>query len=62
MYGSREATISKGLLQVTRYADRCGAEPMYLLIFDREKGKSWDEKIVTDTVEHQGRKVTVFGM
>ena len=62
VYGSREATISKGLDQVTRYADRCGAEEVYLLIFDRDKKKSWDDKIFTDTIDHQGRKVTVFGM
>jgi len=47
---------------VSRYADRCGAEEVYLLIFDREKGKSWDEKIFTDTIEYEGSKVTVFGM
>jgi len=62
VYGSREATIKKGLDQVTRYADRCGAEEVYLLIFDRDKKKSWDDKIFTDTIDHQGRKVMVFGM
>jgi hypothetical protein len=55
-------TISKGLVQVTKYADRCGAEEVYLLIFDRDKNKSWDEKIFTETIEHQGRMVAVFGM
>ncbi|HOW04566.1 AAA-like domain-containing protein [Methanospirillum hungatei] len=62
VYGSRKATISKGLDQVTRYADRCGAEEVYLLIFDRDTKKSWDEKIFTEMIEHQGRKVTIFGM
>ena len=62
VWGSREATISKGIDQVTRYADQYGAEEVYLLIFDREKKKTWDEKIFTDTIEHQGRKVTVLGM
>jgi hypothetical protein len=62
VYGSREVTISKGLVQVTKYADRCGAEEVYLLIFDRDKNKSWDEKIFTETLEHQGRMVAVFGM
>ena len=62
VYGSREVTISKGLVQVTKYADRCGAEEVYLLIFDRDKNKSWDEKIFTETIEHQGRMVAVFGM
>ncbi|MBN1168013.1 MAG: ATP-binding protein [Methanospirillaceae archaeon] len=62
LQGSREATIGKGLAQVTRYADRCKAEEVYLLIFDREKEKSWNEKIFTLTVEHEGMQVTVFGM
>lgn len=62
VYGSREATITKGLDQVTRYADQCGAEEVYLLIFDRKRGKSWEEKIFTDMIEHEGRQVTVFGM
>jgi hypothetical protein len=60
--GSREATISKSLVQVARYADRCGAEEMYLLIFDRDKEKNWEEKVFTDTIEHEGMQVTVFGM
>ncbi len=60
--GSREATIGKGLAQVSAYAGRCGAEEAYLLIFDREREKSWDEKIFTLTVEHEGIPVTVFGM
>ncbi|ABD40076.1 conserved hypothetical protein [Methanospirillum hungatei JF-1] len=62
VYGSREATIQKGLDQVTRYADRFGAEEVYLLIYDRKKGKSWEKRIFTDTIEHEGRQVTVFGM
>lgn len=62
VYGSREATISKGLEQVTRYADRCGAEEIYLLIFDRDKKKNWEEKIFTDLIEYEGKEVTVFGM
>ena len=62
VYGSREATINKGLDQVTRYADRCGAQEIFLLIFDREKKKSWEEKIFTDLIEYEGRQVTVFGM
>ncbi|OQA55507.1 MAG: hypothetical protein BWY45_02195 [Euryarchaeota archaeon ADurb.Bin294] len=60
--GSREKTIYNGLGQVTGYADRCGAEEVYLLIFDREKEKSWDEKIFFETIEHDGWQVTIFGM
>lgn len=60
--GSREATISRGLDHVTRYADQCGAEEVYLLIFDRDSTKNWDEKIFTDTIEHEGKQVSVLGV
>ena len=62
LYGSREATINKGLSQVVSYADRCNADETYLIIFDRTKGKSWDEKIFTEEAEENGRTVTVLGM
>lgn len=35
---------------------------MFLLIFDREKKENWDEKIFSDTIEYQGKQITVFGM
>jgi len=60
--GSREKTVTKGVTQVTRYADRCGPEEVYLIIFDRDKEKSWDEKIFCETVEHDKWRVIVFGM
>jgi len=60
--GSREATIKNGLDQVVRYADQCGAEEVYLLIFDRDTKKNWDEKICTSTIEHGGVQVKILGM
>jgi hypothetical protein len=60
--GSRETTIRKGLSQVAGYADRCNAEEVYLLIFNREPGKKWDEKIFSETLEHDGTRIMVFGM
>ncbi len=62
VWGSREATMSKGIEQVARYADRCGAEEVYLLIFDQKKGMSWEEKIFTEMVDQEGMHITVFGM
>jgi hypothetical protein len=60
--GSREATIKSGTVQVAGYADRCGAEEVYLLIFDRDPGRNWEQKIFTDVVEHNRTQVTVLGM
>ena len=62
MKGSREATISSGVTQVLKYADSCGADEVYLVIFDKTKKKSWDKKIFTETREKDGVPVTVFGM
>ena len=45
-----------------KYADTCGADEVYLVIFDKTKKKSWDKKIFTGTREEDGIPVTVFGM
>jgi hypothetical protein len=37
--------IREGLEQINRYMDSCGAAEGWLVIFDRDKSKSWDEKI-----------------
>ena len=60
--GLREATITSGVTQVLKYADSCGADEVYLVIFDETKKKSWDRKIYTETREQGGVTVTVFGM
>ena len=62
MRGTREATISSGVTQVLKYADSCGADEVYLVIFDKTKKMSWDKKIFTETREQDGSSVTVFGM
>ena len=62
MRGSREATITSGVTQVLNYADSCGADEVYLVIFDKTKKKSWDKKIFAETRELDGVPVTVFGM
>jgi hypothetical protein len=62
LYGSREATVNKGLSQVVSYADRCNADETYLITFDRSKNRRWDEKIFTEEAEENGRNVTVPGM
>jgi hypothetical protein len=37
--------VREGLEQLDRYIDACGASVGWLVIFDRDKNKSWDEKI-----------------
>jgi hypothetical protein len=62
MRGSREATMSSGVTQVLKYADSCGADEVYLVIFDRSTKKRWGQKIFTETREQGGVPVTVLGM
>ena len=59
--GSRVATIESGLSQVIRYADTCGADEVYLVIFD-QTDESWEEKIFTETRVIDGVSVRIFGM
>jgi len=61
-YGTREATVIKGLSQVVKYADRCGAEEIYLIVFDRSKNKNWGDKIFTKDMICGEKEVTVLGM
>jgi hypothetical protein len=60
--GSREKTIQAGMTQVLGYADTCGADEVYLIVFDRTMGKLWDDKIFRDVREIGERKVLVWGM
>ncbi|MDR0939080.1 MAG: ATP-binding protein, partial [Mediterranea sp.] len=61
--GDQEKTIRKGLEQTSEYMDRCpaGAEAHFIL-FNRDKGADWDEKLWHRTEEYRGRTVTVWGM
>ena len=44
------------------YADSCGADEVYLIIFDRSTKKRWGQKIFTEIREQDGVPVTIFGM
>ncbi len=57
-----EATLAEGLAQTADYADRCGANEAYLIIFDRRPGKSWDERIWHRTEQSAGHAIGVWGM
>ncbi|MCP4686802.1 MAG: ATP-binding protein [Desulfobacterales bacterium] len=61
-YGDTEKTIAEGLDQTWRYMDKCGAEHGSLVIFDKRKSVSWEEKIFRREEEYKGRKITVWGM
>jgi hypothetical protein len=60
--GTAKRAKTDGLAQMARYMDESGAKEGWLVIFDRDPGKSWDEKI-TWTAESlpDGGMVQVVG-
>ncbi len=61
-YGDTEKTIAKGLEQTWEYMDKCGAADGNLVIFDKRKNKTWEEKIFRRQEEYKGHKIMVWGM
>ena len=58
-YGGR--TEQDGLEQLGAYMDQVGEKEGWLVIFDRDSGKTWDEKIYRKTVETPHGKIHVLG-
>ncbi|MCP4151251.1 MAG: ATP-binding protein, partial [bacterium] len=61
-YGKLETTIKKGLEQTRDYMDTCGTGEGYLLVFDREPEKTWEEKIFKQARRCRDADIPVFGM
>lgn len=61
-YASTAKTIENGLKQTRDYMDKCGTDQGFLLIFDRRKTVSREEKSFTKTHTVKGVKITVYGM
>ncbi|MCP4111844.1 MAG: ATP-binding protein [Desulfobacteraceae bacterium] len=61
-YGSLDSTIEEGAEQTRNYMDKCGTDEGHLVIFDRNPGRSWDEKIFTREKEVHGKKIQIWGM
>jgi len=57
-----EQTIEKGLQQISAYMDRAGTEDGHLVIFDRDKDKSGDNKIFDREETYLDKKINVWGM
>ncbi|MCK4417453.1 MAG: ATP-binding protein, partial [Candidatus Latescibacteria bacterium] len=62
LYKSLERTVAEGLEQTVAYMDRCGTDEGYLVIFDRGKDKSWDEKIFRKIETFRKKTIEVWGM
>ncbi|MEM6405774.1 MAG: ATP-binding protein [Pseudomonadota bacterium] len=61
-HGSLETTLQTGLPQTADYAERCGADEAHLLIFDRRRHISWQDKIWLRTEYQDERAITVWGL
>ena len=62
VHGSLSRTIEEGLEQTWEYMDRCDADAGYLVIFDRDCKKTWEQKIFNQEEIYQGTTITVWGM
>jgi hypothetical protein len=56
-----DGTEAKGIAQLAKYLGRFVVDEGYLVLFDRRKEVGWDEKIFERTVEHEGKRIHVFG-
>ena len=56
-----ERTMREGIAQTRDYMDRCAAESGHLIVFDRSRERTWEEKVFRRAVG-DGAPVTVWGM
>ncbi len=57
-----DKTITEGLAQVLEYGERCNADELHLVVFQRAKRKAWSKKIFRRTRKHRGATIKVRGM
>ncbi len=62
MYGSHDGIIEKGLEQLWGYMDKCGTKEGYLLVFNRSRELTWEEKIFKQEREYKGISIPIYGM
>ncbi|MDR3001091.1 MAG: ATP-binding protein [Fibromonadaceae bacterium] len=55
------SSLSDGLEQIAKYIERCGCKEGWLVMFERDVSKSWDEKIYMREEFVDGKKITVVG-
>jgi hypothetical protein len=53
--------FEESLDQLRRYMDKSRAKEGWLVIFDRDLDKSWDEKLTWETQEYKGKTIHVVG-
>jgi hypothetical protein len=56
-----KSVVEKGLIQLAQYMDTVGENTGWLVIFDRDETKSWDEKIFWRTESVANKVIHVVG-
>jgi len=56
-----QKSLPDGLEQLSVYMDKVGSSEGWLVIFDRDTGKSWEEKLYMRLEEYKGKHITVAG-
>ncbi len=60
---SLQSTVDEGIEQTAGYVDRCAADAGHLVVFDRDEGRSWDDKVFhCRRLSAGGVDVHVWGM
>ena len=59
--GKLSTEIINALEQSCEYADKAGADEVHIIFFDRDKKRSWDDKIWHKTEKHKDRVVDIWG-
>jgi len=54
-------SVERGIEQISGYMDTLGCAEGWLVAFDRDNKKSWDEKIYQKTEMVNEKKITIFG-
>lgn len=62
LHRSLAHSLTEGLAQTYQYMDRCDTQEGHLLIFNRSKHKTWQEKIFSRPETYQGISIMVWGM
>lgn len=61
--GSLDSVINDGLRQTLEYMDRAGSvDEGHLIIFDRSKDKTWEERIWHKLCHYNEKTIMVWGM
>ncbi len=57
-----DKTITEGLAQTLEYGERCNADELHFVVFDRTKRKAWSKKIFHRKRKLRGATIKIWGM